>query len=421
MTDAANPPTAVASDHAVCLGCGCLCDDIRIGVANGNVSEIERACGLGRQWFESQLKFAANVPISSAVDPETLQRAAAILAGSRLPIFLGIEGLTTEAQRHFIALAEATCGIVASDAFSAIAARQEVGEATATLGEIKSRADLVVYWFADPMATHPRHLERYSADCRGRFIPNGRRDRTLIVVDKKESATAALADRFIKLAGDDELEAIKELRLQVQKPELGKPAIEQSSPRPWAGLAEAMTRARYGALVVDPSRHEKSTVLLEELFRLVIDLNDHTAFVVAPLGSGENVKGAENTLLWLAGAPANVAFQEGAAQYNGGEYSAEELLRRGRPDAAVVVGSWNRSGLSSQARERLERIPTIQIGGEVSDVAVHFPAATWLETKGTVFRMDGVPLPIDPVIQSRMPTAEEILERLLSQVRRTSG
>ena len=118
-----------------------------------------------------------------------------------------------------------------------------------------------------------------------------------------------------------------------------------------------MKRAKYGALIVDPSRHPRSSIILEELFRLVIDLNDHTAFVVAPLGPGENAKGAENALLWLTGAPANVSFQEGAAQYNGGEYSAEELLSRNRPDAAVVVGSWNRAGLSSQAREQLERIP----------------------------------------------------------------
>lgn len=417
MSDDATSLPSVETDHAVCLGCGCLCDDIGIGVVDGTVSRFDRLCGLGRQWFDSQL----NRPATSAIEEDACQRASAILAGSKAPIFLGIEGLTTEAQRRFIALAERARGVVATDGFSAFAARQEVGEATATLGEIKARADLVVYWFADPMTTHPRHLERYSGHCRGRFIPNGRGDRTLIVVDERESATSAVADQFIKLSRNGALEALKELRLQVLKPDLGKPAQEQSSPRPWAELAGAMKRAKYGALIVDPARHPLFTVVLEELFKLVIDLNDHASFVVAPLGAGENAKGAENALLWLAGAPANVAFVEGGSQYNGGEYSAEELLRRGRADAAVMVGSWNRSALSSRASEHLERIPKIQIGGESNGGAIHIPAANWLETSGTVFRMDGVPLPIDAVIQPRLPTTESILERLVAETSRPSG
>ena len=418
MTDEANPPAA-GSDHAVCLGCGCLCDDIQLKVADGSVSEIGRVCGLGLRWFERQFNDAARAPVSSSIDSDLVQQAAAILSASRCPIFLGIEGLTAEAQRRVVALAEMTRGVIASDACSAIMARQEVGEVTSTLGEIRSRADFVVYWFADPMTTHPRHLERYSADCRGRFIPNGRSDRFLVVVDESESATSSVADRFIRLGRVEEFEAIEQLRLQVRKTDLGRPAEEQHPPEPWAELAESMRRARYGALVFDTSHYSASSGTIEALLKLVRDLNDHTCFVAAPLGTGENAKGAENVLLWLTGAPANVAFQEGAAKYNGGEFSAEEWLRRGRPDAAVVIGSWNRSALSNRAAANLDRIPTIQIGGEANDAAVHFPAANWLESSGAVFRMDGVPLPIDAVIQPKNPSAEAILERLVSEARRS--
>ncbi len=41
-------------------------------------------------------------------------------------------------------------------------ALQRVGKVTATLGEISSRSDLVVFWFSDPVSTHPRFLERYA-------------------------------------------------------------------------------------------------------------------------------------------------------------------------------------------------------------------------------------------------------------------
>src|SRR5512138_329709 len=46
---------------------------------------------------------------------------------------------------------------------------QEVGIPTATLGQIRHRADLVIYWGCDPWSAHPRHLERYTNFTEGRF------------------------------------------------------------------------------------------------------------------------------------------------------------------------------------------------------------------------------------------------------------
>jgi len=38
-----------------------------------------------------------------------------------------------------------------------VLALQRVGRVSATLGEIKNRADVVVFWGADPMVSQPRH------------------------------------------------------------------------------------------------------------------------------------------------------------------------------------------------------------------------------------------------------------------------
>ena len=59
---------------------------------------------------------------------------------------------------------------------------------------MKNRADLVLFWGADPLATHPRHLERYAAEPAGLFVPRGRADRirkrtthiTVVVDDGEE-------------------------------------------------------------------------------------------------------------------------------------------------------------------------------------------------------------------------------------------
>src|SRR5207248_5591877 len=57
------------------------------------------------------------------------------------------------------------------------------GESTCTLGEARNRADLVVFWGSNPAESHPRHFERYSVWPAGRWVPRGRADRTVVVVD----------------------------------------------------------------------------------------------------------------------------------------------------------------------------------------------------------------------------------------------
>src|SRR6202035_5358119 len=78
-----------------------------------------------------------------------------------------------------------------------VMAMQDVGEVSCTLGEVRNRADLVIFWGANPVESHPRHFERYSLLPRGRFIPGGRAERTLVVADVKPTATTDAADLFL--------------------------------------------------------------------------------------------------------------------------------------------------------------------------------------------------------------------------------
>ena len=79
----------------------------------------------------------------------------------------------------------------ADEAMPRTLAVQRVGKVSASLGEVKNRADVVVFWGSDPVVTHPRHFERYSVDPPGRFVPRGRAERTLMVADLERTATAA--------------------------------------------------------------------------------------------------------------------------------------------------------------------------------------------------------------------------------------
>ena len=44
---------------------------------------------------------------------------------------------------------------------------------TCTLGEVKNRADFLIYWGGNPAECHPRHFTKYTLTQKGKFVPNG--------------------------------------------------------------------------------------------------------------------------------------------------------------------------------------------------------------------------------------------------------
>src|SRR3954447_26437121 len=145
-----------------------------------------------------------------------LAEAAQLLRQARYPVFYGLSRSSTEGQRAAVSLADylgATVDTTASLCHApSVMALQEVGESTCSLGEVRNRADLVIYWGADPLRTHPRHLERYAGSPTGEFIPRGRADRTLVVVDSAPSESSAAADWFLPIEPGADFEALWTLR-----------------------------------------------------------------------------------------------------------------------------------------------------------------------------------------------------------------
>ena len=85
----------------------------------------------------------------------------------------GWSSTSSEAQRVGVELTEEVGGIIDNTAVvchgPSILGVQEVGIPTSTLGQIRHRADLIIYWGCDPWSAHPRHLERYTSFTEGRF------------------------------------------------------------------------------------------------------------------------------------------------------------------------------------------------------------------------------------------------------------
>jgi formylmethanofuran dehydrogenase subunit B len=414
-----------------CTVCGCVCDDLRVTFSSDRVSRVEGACRLAEPWFASLSERPTRppaaidgqaVPLALAVD-----RAAEILRHSRAHLIWGLSRSSTAGQRAAMLLAEnigATIDTTASVCHGpSIMAIQEVGESTSSLGEVRNRADLVVFWGADPAQSHPRHFERYSVDAVGLFVPRGRLDRHIIVVDSEATDTSRLADTFVKIPQDADFEviwAIRQLLRGIGLPasfDVGVPHHELQR------LADLMTGCRYGAVFFGLGLAQRGLghKNVEALLRLVEDLNGFTRFTARRLRIPGDVAGADAVLCWLTGFPFAVNLARGYPRYNPGEYSANELLERGEVDACVLVGSESCGELSPRAQRAIEQMPTVAL--DYPNARGSFPSMVQITTAiygihapGTAYRMDEVPIPLHRLVPSDYPTDDKVLSDVSDRV-----
>jgi formylmethanofuran dehydrogenase subunit B len=416
----------IYSDVA-CTVCGCVCDDLRVTVSGDRISHVEGACRLAEPWFASLSEPSACRTASIDGQPaplaQAVERSAEILRQSRAPLIWGLSRSSTAGQRAAVLLAEqigATIDTTASVCHGpSIMAIQEVGESTCSLGEVRNRADLVIFWGADPATSHPRHFERYSVDATGLFVPRGRADRHVIVIDSEATATSRLADTFIKISCDADFEviwALRQLLRGIALPtsfDVGVPHSELQR------LADAMRGCRYGAVFFGLGLAQRGLghKNVEALLRLVEDLNGFTRFTARRLRIPGDVAGADAVLCWLTGFPFAVNLARGYPRYNPGEYSANDLLERGEVDACVLVGSESCRDLSPRAQRAIEQIPTIAL--DYPHAAPPFAATVQITTAiygihapGTAYRMDEVPIPLRRLVPSSYSTDEEVIREI---------
>lgn len=407
-----------------CTLCGCVCDDLRLAVDGGRVVRAERACWLAEPWF---LNLHQEQPPQAVIDhqpaalEEALERAAGILRRSRAPLFYGLSRSSTTGQRAALALAERTGGTVDTTASlchaSSVMALQEVGESTCSLGEVRNRADLVIYWGSNPLLTHPRHLERYALHPAGEFVPGGRAGRTLVVVDTEKTISAEEADLFIPVEPGRDFDALWILRAVVRGLPVEAGALSPESFRQLEDLAQRMKSCRCGVVFfgLGLSMTGLGHRNVEGLLRLVTDLNAHTRFYARRMRALGDVSGADSVLAWQTGYPFAVNLARGYPRYNPGEFSAQDLLERREVDACLLMGSQDAERFSARAREHLESIPTIvldppNVPTRIRHEVRFTTAIHGVHLPGTAYRMDEVPVPLRAFLAKNYLSDQEVLE-----------
>lgn len=410
-----------------CTVCGCVCDDLQLEVADGRITRARGSCALSEPWFASLSqpiqRPAAMVEGKPAAIKDAVERAVEILRASKSPFVWGLARGSTAGHRAAIALAEQVGGTIdtaTSTKHKGTKAFQKLGQSTCSLGEVRNRADLLIFWRANPMVTHPRHLERYSAEPRGIFVPRGRADRTVVVIDAAATETSQRADTFLQISPDDDLQVIAILRKLVRNEEIGDSTLSLELQSQLQQLAAQMKECNYGAMFLGAGLGGSIGDFdeTEELFSLVLDLNAFTRFTVHAMGQQS---GAENVLTWQTGFPFAVSFAEGHPRFDPEKFAAEGLLERGEVDSCVLVGSECVGQLSREAQARLRTLPTIVLDYPNAELGlaatVQFTTAIYgVHAAGTAYRMDGVSIPLRKIVATEYSTDDDVLHRICERL-----
>ena len=460
----------------VCPYCGCLCDDIELTVENGKIIKNKNGCFLSIAKFlnfnneHRILKplMRKNGELVQVSYEEALHKSAEILAKAKYPVLYGWSSTSCEAQRIGIELAEQVGGVFDNTTSvchgPSVVGMQEAGIPTSTLGQVRHRADLIMYWGSDPLSSHPRHMQRYTYFAKGRFEESTRKvctnrnsreadqgitsekfqpqvetdnpdenflpqtlcakARKLLVVDVRKTLTAAKADVFLRIEPNKDFELIQTLRMLVKDQEVEVDNVAGVPLRYLSEVAELLVDCNFGVIFfgMGLAQSEGKSRNIEAAIGLVRDLNARTKFSIMPMRGHFNVTGANIVSAWQTGFPFAVDFSLGYPRYNPGESSLVEVLMRQESDAVLAVASDPAAGLPKNAVEQLVKNPLIVIDPHLNATSlmadVVFPCAiVGIEMEGTAYRMDRVPLPLKKVVQppNGILSDEEILRKILEE------
>jgi formylmethanofuran dehydrogenase subunit B len=406
--------SARVEENVTCLGCGCACDDIAVVLDGTRISEARNACALGVRWFGDGSLPGAIVGGSSAAIEDVLREIATLLRSARAPLVYLAPDLTCEAQGAAIAIADQlhafVDGVTSSTAAEGILAAQRRGRASATFGEIRNRADVIVFWAVDPARDYPRFQSRYAPDPVGLHLPQGRRDRTVIAVDVGDHRGPDDADVRIQMTSAEEELFLASLRASLAGRTLG----DQSLVARVTELATRLNRARYSAIVTDAELLPVApSGRADALIALTQSLNTSTRSALSIMRAGGNRNGADTVLTWQTGFPMAVDFSRGVPRYQPDDATLPRLAR-GAIDAALLVG--NAGAIPAAVTSALRGVRTVAIGPRASRSAIATgiridTGVAGIHESGMAIRMDDVPIPVHSVLPTPRDTAS-LLEAL---------
>jgi formylmethanofuran dehydrogenase subunit B len=460
-----------------------LCDDIELTIQDGKITKVKNGCAMCESKFlgycgHRLLKplVRKNGELVEVSFKEAIEKAAKILAEANYPLLYGWSSTSCETIRVGLELAEEVGGLI--DNTSTIChgpselSVQDVGIPTCTLGQVRHRADLVIYWGSNPWSSHPRHIERYTNFAEGRFEKSEwkgylskvkastarkkigsairrvyatektstpltirkepfpallKEGRKLIVVDVRRTRSAEIADYFIQVEPNKDYELFQVFRALIRDQEIDVDKVAGIPVEYLEEVVDVMINCNFGVIFFGLGLTMSSGKMrnVDAALSLTRDLNTRTKFVILAMRGHFNVTGADTVFTWQTGYPFAIDFSLGYPRYNPGETTAVDVLMRRESDASLVIASDPVANFPRKAVEHLVKNPLIVIDPHMNATSqladVVFPSTfVGIETEGTAYRMDHVPLPLKKIVNppKGIISDKKILTSLLAEIRK---
>ena len=426
-------------ENVGCPYCGVCCDDLVVTVSDDGkkILEVENACAIGNQIFhhatgsERVTRPRLRQPDGTYKEisyDEAIDYAARVLYNAKKPLIYGFGSTNCEGMAAAAKVAEKAGAVLDNCASichgSSFLAIFDNGYPSCTLGETKNRADVVVYWGANPAHAHPRHMSRYSIFPRGFFTGKGQKSRKIIVVDPRHTDTAQVAEIHLQVKQGHDYELFNAFRTALRGHEIPE-EVAGIKREKILEVAEIMKKARFGTIFYgmglchsDGRNHNVDIAI-----SLTRDLNDYTKWTIMAMRGHYNIAGPGVVWSWQYGFPYCLDLTKDVAHMNPGETSSIDLAMRDEVDAFFNVATDAAAHFPIEAVKHLRKHPWITIdpnicmASEISDL--HIPVGiVGVEVPGIVYRMDNVPIQYRKVIDppEGVISDEELFERIYKRL-----
>ena len=401
--------------NVTCPFCSLLCDDLTVIEQEQQLSVSANACRLSRQGFSApQPASEASLKGVPATTAQAVRAAAKLLQKSCKPLIAGL-GTDVDSMRAALQLAEKTDAALLhsgeSQSLHNLKALQARGGITATLAEVRNRADTIVFIGNNVTGDYPRFNERFINAPHALFAGQNRKLAYLGRPGRTELAGCEDHEPVVISGRNDEIaDNLALLRtLLADRQLLDSRTIPAAKYRKLEQVAGMIRDAQYGVLVWSPAAlpQDQADLVIGSAQDLLRDLNARQRFAGLSLGGSNGGASWHSVATWQTGFPAAVNFNDGRP-CGAGIHTADV-------DSLLWI-----SGFAEEAPPALG-VPTVILSpyrAGVSDAEVHIPTGVpGIDHAGTLFRTDGViSLPLKKLRETGAASAAAVISQVLSHI-----
>ncbi len=394
-----------------CPFCPLSCDGYRISAGEGPAlvdSDCPRAAAALSHFGASASSAMPRHDGRPADHASAIAAAAAILAGSRQPLFGGL-ATDVAGMRALYRLADASGAILDHANGGALMhstrALQDRGVFYTTLAEIRNRADLVVCLGTNAIDHYPEFFRRTAPAA-------GAPARQVVfigaAIDGVMPGLDGCTTLEIPFVGDVfDTATVLAARVAGRGTATSDPALD--------ALAARMQAARYSVIVWESgSLPEHGALVAETIQRIVNTLNRTTRAAAFCLGGADGGYTANQVTTWLSGLPLRTGVHARGLVHEPQRYAAGRLVADRAVDALLWVSSFGPDLVPPASDLPLVVLghPDLQAALADRPDTVFIPVSTpGIGSAGHLFRADGgIVVPLTPIYADTLPTVAQVAD-----------